>query len=166
MNTTKTSVCAEAVNRRNVLTTFVTRNGGPRSPIPRLCAFLALLAGLAAQAGTDFSGIYTLITVNGLKLPAKVSHEGAALEIRSGTFTITTDGKCASQMTFLPPSGREATVNTKATYSRQGSVLKMQWQNAGTTTGTVEGNRFTMENEGMVFVYTKSPASNQPPPPR
>ena len=31
----------------------------------------------------------------------------------------------------------------------------MQWQGAGMTTGTVEGNTFTMENEGMVFVYQR-----------
>jgi hypothetical protein len=31
----------------------------------------------------------------------------------------------------------------------------MQWEGAGTTVGTVEGNDFTMNNEGMVFVYRK-----------
>jgi hypothetical protein len=31
----------------------------------------------------------------------------------------------------------------------------MQWKDAGTTTGTIEGNTFTMDNEGMVFAYKK-----------
>ena len=31
----------------------------------------------------------------------------------------------------------------------------MKWQGAGLTTGTVEGNTFTMDNEGMLFVYKK-----------
>jgi len=31
----------------------------------------------------------------------------------------------------------------------------MNWQGAGTTIGTVEGDTFTMNNEGMVFAYRK-----------
>ena len=31
----------------------------------------------------------------------------------------------------------------------------MKWQGAGMTIGTVEGDTFTMDNEGMVFVYKK-----------
>ena len=33
----------------------------------------------------------------------------------------------------------------------------MQWQGAGVTIGTVEGDTFTMENEGQVFLYRKTP---------
>ncbi len=111
---------------------------------------------LAAKNKAEVSGVYRLVTVNGLKLPAKVSHEGAELEVRSGTFTITADGKCTSKMIFVPPSGQEATVNRRATCTRQGPGLNMQWEGAGTTSGKVEGNTFTMDNEGMVLVYSKS----------
>jgi hypothetical protein len=31
----------------------------------------------------------------------------------------------------------------------------MQWKDAGKTVGSIDGNTFTMENEGMVFVYRK-----------
>jgi len=31
----------------------------------------------------------------------------------------------------------------------------MQWKGAGITTGTIEGSTFTMNNEGMKFVYKK-----------
>ena len=31
----------------------------------------------------------------------------------------------------------------------------MTWAGAGTTVGTVEGNTFTMTNEGMVLVYRR-----------
>ena len=31
----------------------------------------------------------------------------------------------------------------------------MQWEGAGTTTGTAQGDNFTMDNEGMIFVYKK-----------
>lgn len=109
------------------------------------------------EAGTkDISGAYTLISVNGQRVPASVPHEGGMIQVRSGTFTITGDGKCSSRMTFVPPGRVEATLERKATYNREGPTLNMQWENAGDTTGTIKSDTFTMENEGMVFAYKKS----------
>jgi hypothetical protein len=51
--------------------------------------------------------------------------------------------------------GRDAAIEVKATYTREGPKLTMKWQGAGTTIGTVEGDIFTMNNEGMVFAYRK-----------
>lgn len=101
----------------------------------------------------DPTGIYALVTVDGAKLPAAISHDGAALQVRSGTFTINADGTCGSKVVFVPPSGSEATREVKAVYTREGSQLKMQWEGAGQTVGIVEGDTFTMTNEGMAFVY-------------
>jgi hypothetical protein len=58
-------------------------------------------------------------------------------------------------MVFVPPSGQEVTREVSATYTRQGATLTMQWQGAGRTTGTLTDNTFTMDNEGMLFVYRK-----------
>jgi hypothetical protein len=88
-------------------------------------------------------------------VPASVSHEGVALQVRSGTFTFKADGTCSTKTTFVPPSGSEIAREVSATYTKVGSKLTMQWQGAGTTTGTIEGNTFTMDNEGMVFAYKK-----------
>jgi hypothetical protein len=168
MRTSSIQIGAETANWHMGFNAVTANRESWGGGIPLVCAFLVMLGGLSVQAGTegtdklaanskaDISGVYALVTVNGLKLPAKISHEGAVLEVRSGTFTITADGKCTSKMTFVPPSGREATVNTRATYTPQGPSLNMQWEGAGTTTGTVNGNTFTMENEGMVFVYSKA----------
>jgi len=109
----------------------------------------------AVAGSKEIAGVYTLSTVNGQKVPATISHEGATLRILSGTFTITPEGTCSSRMIFIPPSGRQATVETTATYTVEGQKLDMQWKNAGRTTGTVEGNTFTMNNEGMVLAYQK-----------
>lgn len=43
----------------------------------------------------------------------------------------------------------------RGTYTREGAKLTMTWEGAGTTTGTVEGDNFTMENEGMVLAYRR-----------
>ncbi len=103
----------------------------------------------------DISGVYSLVSVDGKKVPGTISHGGHTLEVRSGTFTIARDGNCTSKLTFVPPSGVESTMEVKATSTREGAKLKMQWVGAGITTGKIEGNTFTMENEGMVFTYKK-----------
>lgn len=108
-----------------------------------------------AANGSDPTGVYTLIMVNGTNIPTTISHEGAKLEVRSGTFTINADGTCISKMVFVPPSGTEATREVKAKYTRDGATMNMQWEGAGTTTGTIEGNTFSMNNEGMVLTYRK-----------
>jgi hypothetical protein len=97
-------------------------------------------------------GTYTLVTVDGNKVPYTVQHEGHTMTINSGSFIINADGTCSSKMSL---AGRDTPIEVKATYTREGPKLTMQWQGAGMTIGTVEGDTFTMNNEGMVFAYRK-----------
>jgi hypothetical protein len=128
-------------------------------PVCFLLAAGLLLSACKQEArvasGGDLTGVYALVTVNGNQMPASISHEGTSLQVRSGTFTIKADGTCGTKTVFVPPSGSELAREVSATYTKDGSKLTMQWQGAGTTTGTVQGNTFTMDNEGMVFVYKK-----------
>ncbi|MCP4451350.1 MAG: hypothetical protein GY809_07810 [Planctomycetes bacterium] len=102
----------------------------------------------------DPVGVYTLITVNGSTLPATVSHGDHEVKVRSGVFTINADGTCTSKTVFGPPSGdKEISREVNATYTQEGSTLNMTWQGAGKTKGIVEGHTFTMNNEGMMFLY-------------
>jgi len=105
----------------------------------------------------DPTGVYTLITVDGTKIPGKVSHEGHDLMLYSGVFTINADGTCMSKTVFSPPSGEKIERQVKATYTQEGSKLNMQWIGAGRTTGTIEGDTFTMDNHGTIFSYKKQP---------
>ena len=97
-------------------------------------------------------GTYGLVTVDGKKVPCTVQHEGHAMPIRAGTFIINADGTCSSKI-FL--EGRDAAIEVKATYTREGQKLTMKWQGAGMTIGTAEGDTFSMNNEGMMFAYRK-----------
>ncbi|MFO1497179.1 MAG: hypothetical protein U1G07_02065 [Verrucomicrobiota bacterium] len=106
-------------------------------------------------AATSLTGVYTLVSVNGNPVPTAIKHENAQLEVRSGTFTINDDGTCRSRMVFVPPNGKEAIREVKASYSRDGAKLDMQWERAGRTTGTVKDDTFTMNNEGMILAYRK-----------
>jgi hypothetical protein len=106
----------------------------------------------APAADTNPVGTYALVTVDGNKVPCTVQHEGHTMTIKSGGFIINADGTCSSKMSL---EGRDAPIEVKATYTREGPKLTMKWQGAGMTIGTVEGDKFTMDNEGMVFVYKK-----------
>ena len=106
----------------------------------------------ATAADLNPVGTYPLVTVDGNKVPCTVQHEGHTMTINSGSFDINADGTCSSKMSL---EGRDAAIEVKATYTRDGPKLTMKWQGAGMTIGTIEGNTFTMDNEGMVFVYKK-----------
>ncbi|MDH3215162.1 MAG: hypothetical protein OEN01_02590 [Candidatus Krumholzibacteria bacterium] len=108
-----------------------------------------------APNGAGFLGVYALISVNGELVPTSISHEGVTLQVRSGTLTINADGTCSGKTVFVPPSGAEVVREVTATYTKDGSKLTMQWEGAGKTVGTIQGNTFIMDNEGMAFVYRK-----------
>jgi len=114
------------------------------------------------DANTDPVGTYSLVSVNAKPLPAAVSHGETPMEVRSGTFVINADGTCSSKVSFALASGPEVTRTVEATYTRSGPTLSMQWKGAGKTTGTIAGNGFTMDNEGMVFAYEKSDETGDP----
>lgn len=136
---------------------------------PRIIAVallaLALLAlaltgctSAPAPAGSNlagFAGDYTLVSVDGKNVPCVVSHEGANLMVKSGLFTINTNGACRSQTVFCIVGGRDVHRVVDATYTVSGTELTMHWKGAGWTRGAVNGNIFTMNNEGMVFAYRK-----------
>jgi hypothetical protein len=110
-------------------------------------------ATVAADAGP--AGTYTLLSVDGKTVPCTLLHEGASPTVKSGTFVINADGTCSSKILFSLPSGGDASREVKATYTCQGTNLTMKWEGAGTTTGAVQGDSFTMNNEGMIFAYRK-----------
>jgi hypothetical protein len=101
------------------------------------------------------AGTYTLMSVDGKQVPCALTHEGTTLTVKSGVFTISDDGTCSSKIIFSVPSNGDVNREVKASYTRQGAKLTMKWVGAGVTVGSVEGNTFTMDNEGMVFAYQK-----------
>ena len=111
--------------------------------------------GQKAAAEPNPVGNYTLVSVDGNKVPCTLQHEGAAITVKSGAFTINADGTCSSLMQFSVASHGDASREVKASYTRDGSKLTMQWEGAGTTIGTVAGDTFTMNNEGMILAYRR-----------
>jgi hypothetical protein len=100
-------------------------------------------------------GTYALESVDGKALPCTLQHEGQSPTIKSGTFVINADGTCSSKVNFSLPTGGDNSREVKATFKRDGAKLTMKWEGAGTTTGMVESNTFTLNNEGMTFTFRK-----------
>jgi hypothetical protein len=142
-------------------TNFKPQSALPGFSAPCLLAACLLLAGTGCKneagsnASNDPTGVYALVSVDGKSLPCSLFHEGATLTVKSGVFTITADSHCVSQITFSLPDRGDMNREVKATYTRQGAELTMQWEGAGMTMGHVNGGTFTMTNEGMVFAYRK-----------
>jgi len=142
-------------------TNFEPQSVLPGFSAPCLLAACLLLAGTGCknEAGSntniDPTGVYALVSVDGKSLPCSLFHEGASPTVKSGVFTITADSHCVSQITFSLPDRGDMSREVKATYTRRGAELTMQWEGAGMTMGRVNGSTFTMTNEGMVFAYRK-----------
>ena len=108
-----------------------------------------------AKPAPDPTGVYALVSVDGQPVPCVLTHEGTTMTVQSGAFTITADGHCTSRMTVTVGSRKDMNIVRRASYEQSGTELTMQWEGAGMTKGTVAGNDFTMNNEGMVFAYRK-----------
>ncbi len=100
-------------------------------------------------------GVYALVSVDGQPVPCTINHEGTAMNVQSGGFAITADGHCASTMVVSVGDRKDMKIVRPASYTQSGAELTMTWEGAGMTTGKIATNTFTMENEGMVFVYRK-----------
>lgn len=118
---------------------------------------IALLTGGCHPQGSTtaegIGGVFVLQAVDGVALPARLKHGGATLEVRSGSMTFEANGTCVSRTSFVPPSGVEVKREVTADYVQDGTRLRMTWHGAGRTSGSLDGDTFTMNNEGMVFTY-------------
>jgi hypothetical protein len=147
--------------KTNSPTTITLETFTPRIIALTLLALILLLALTGCESRSrdaeksNPAGVYSLISVDGQSVPCKLTHEGTTMTVKSGAFTISTNGSCSSQITFsVPPRGDMSRV-VNATYTSRGAELTMRWEGAGVTTGNIRGNTFTMNNEGMVFSYQK-----------
>ena len=131
----------------------------------RFVMLILLVVGLCLPSGrgasdktqaSDHEGTYTLISIDGNKLPYAPPHEGGAprILVLTGTITLNADGTFASAMTYDLPAG-VSSQQFSGTYTRNGSSFILRWKGAGTTTATLEGNTFTMDNEGSLFAYRR-----------
>lgn len=149
MNTTpRRSFSLFPLNRPTILALFALAASTPG-------ATTTCRGGEQPSSDINPTGVYRFVSVDGKTVPCNISHEGMTMSIKSGVFTIGADGTCSSLMKFSVASQEEVSRKVKATYTRKGKELTMHWEGAGTTVGKVDGNNFTMTNEGMILSYQK-----------
>jgi hypothetical protein len=133
----------------------------PRILALGLLAVLLLLALTGCKnAATNTAeiypvGVYNLVSIDGKTVPCNLTHEGAAMVVKSGSLTFNADGTCRSLSIFSIPPHPDIRREVNATCTQNGAELTMRWQGAGITKGQINGDTFTMNNEGMIFCYRK-----------
>ena len=131
----------------------------------RISCFLLFLTSLllvACNQGSetaespDFTGTYNLVSVDGHAVPYAPTHQGQlAPEIVSSSLSLKDDGTFSMVMSYTNPSGGTISRDFTGTYTSQGSDFNLNWEGAGQTKVTIEGDTLTLNNEGMLFVYQK-----------
>lgn len=104
------------------------------------------------------STTYRLISIGGEPVPCSPLHEGQRVpEVSGGSMTINSDGTFSGGLQFTNPNivVPGAANKTPGTYTREGDTLTMKHPGAGYTRATISGDTFTMDNEGLLFVYQK-----------
>ena len=126
--------------------------------LPALIAAIFLLNACASpEEQTEFTraGTYELIAVDGKPLPALVQHGSHSVRVESGELVLTQAGQATSRTVFGPPEGDSIHREVQASFTQSGSKLNLTWKGAGQTIGEFSGDQFTMNNEGMLFSYSK-----------
>jgi len=102
------------------------------------------------------NGTYILVSVDGHDISYSPFHEGRqAPNIISGSITLKRGGAFAAAMSFSNPVGGPVIRHFKGVYTKDGTTYILSWEGAGQTEAAIEGNKLTMNNEGMLFVYQK-----------
>jgi hypothetical protein len=121
-----------------------------------LCFLLAAGLFLSAckqeskvAAGSDPTGVYALVSVSGNKVPATITHDGVALQVRSGTFTIKADGTCSTKTAFVPPPGPENTLEVRASGCSQPSSVTAMYRRCQSRRPLSTGTRPALPNRRM-----------------
>ncbi len=108
------------------------------------------------EGSGEFAGTYHLVTIDDHAVPYAPVHEGhQAPQIVSSILTLNGDGKFISTMKYGETPNLTGSRDFKGTYTREGSGLTLSWEGAGQTNVTLEGDKITMNNEGMFFVYQR-----------
>ena len=121
---------------------------------------LVLVAGCKSKRPEPSSAgaqveTYKLISIDGQPVPCTIHHGQAKLNVKAGVFRFRPDGQCESSIEFLAPDGQTFRKDVSGTFARNGDKVTFQWKRAGRTEGTSAGDKFTMNNEGMAFSYTR-----------
>ena len=136
-------------------------------------AAVIVAAGCGALDAMDFQGEYTLVTVNGAKLPASVPVEGSMRLVQSGTAVLNYDGSVGIVLTVRDTDGTSVKLESAGTFEVIPSGkpvgrlekapplrIDLKWKGQGTTIAYLDGQTLTVDRGGAKYAYRfEKPAS-------
>ena len=129
-----------------------------RTLLSLLVSSLLLACSEAAGPGRGVEGAWRLQTVNGLALPFTLPESGVdKLELTAEVITLVRPSSLTIVTTFRVTDGSNVfpeSIPDEGTYAVTGSTVTFTWDSDGSTsTATVSGDRMTLQDIGLTFVY-------------
>ena len=133
-----------------------------------LCFVVAVVVstGCGALDAMDFQGEYTLVTVNGAKLPASVPVDGSMRLVQSGTAVLNYDGSVGVVLTVREADGTSVKLESAGTFEVIPSGkpvgrfekapplrIDLKWKGQGTTIAYLDGQTLTLDRGGAKYAY-------------
>jgi hypothetical protein len=123
-----------------------------------LCAIVTLTAcgGDSTAPQATIFGTYTLRSVGGAALPARVITNGITITDQAGSVTFNSNGTFSETLTATGASG-PTSLTLSGTFAVSGNSLAMAFSANGgfTDTGSWSGNTVNVNDSGYLFVFTK-----------
>ena len=136
--------------------------------------------GCGALDNMDFQGTYTLVAINGKKLPVAASDAVGVPPIKSGSITLNYGGTFVNVLSSDGPGGQAVNRESTGTYEvsplgrtvgrfEQAPPLRidLSWKGAGVTQSFLDVKTLTVDRDGAKFEYRYArPPSGTPTPAR
>jgi lipocalin-like protein len=129
---------------------------------------IPLVLAIAVACGSDsptqptnasIAGTWSLTSVNGAGLPFVVSQTaGDKVELVGDVVTATATGTYTERFTFRETLNGVVTTTDQpdnGTYTINGNAITLHSSTNGSITGALNGNTFTLIDQGFVFLFTK-----------
>jgi hypothetical protein len=129
-------------------------------------ASLALLAGVSLMGcgkvtAPEFSplGEYLLVSVNDASLPVLISQgPSGRSELVAASIELMVDDVCWATQTLRHTFQDQVTTNQTSegcVYEVSDSQIRIEWDEGGADTGTLQGNRLTLSTLGVAMVFER-----------
>ena len=129
---------------------------------------IPLILAIAVACGSDsptqptnasIAGTWNLTSVNGTGLPFVINQSGTdKVELVSDVVTATATGTYTEMFSFRETLNGVVTTTTEpdnGTYTINGTAITLHSSTNGSITGALNGNTFTLVDQGFVFLFTK-----------
>jgi len=121
--------------------------------IMRLTLIILVFVLASCEQGSSAAGTYELVSIDGNSLPYTPSDEPGASVIQGATITLNPDGTLTMTMRYSVPPDELFSLDFNGTYTVSEGSLMFEWEDGGSTPGTLDGGTLTILNDGVAFTF-------------